>query len=59
MGMKINWHDAAQMTKMAATTIYEPQREKANVLNRENKDADQLRGNLCFRYSNKNISLLP
>ena len=25
----------------------------------ENKDADQLRGNLCFRYKDSTISLLP
>ena len=30
--MKIDWHDAAHVTKMAATTIYEPRREKTNVL---------------------------
>ena len=45
--------------------IYELRREKTSFCIRENKDADQLRGNheadqrLCFRYMDSTISLLP
>ena len=46
-------------------TIYELRREKTCFCICENKDADQLRGNLkadqrlCFRYTDSTIPLLP